>query len=862
MEKEKTGSVAAEFLVLTAITTLIWGIICACKQIWPFGPMVLDIGDMQTQCIPMYTHLWDVLHGQKALLFDWYTGGGNNMSGPVLHFGLVSPFNLFFLFIKRSAVETSMSVYILIKLVAIGMSMRMVLKKWTPGLSAVMRVSFSLLYVFCAFNMQYYYAVMWLDVSFMFPLVMYGYFLLLNEKKRIPYTVFLAVTCMMSFQHTYMLLLMLLLLTGILPLISKEKYGGSLTGLLTATLTAMMLSAWILLPGTLQILGSARLENGIGLIDVFNSVWVFYTAKWMKLLNMGIPLGFFAVYAIRHFKEKTVKFFGFVIVVLCLPICLESTNILWHGGIYEGYTMRFSYMLPFWILIAGAYAYDSRCKQKQDVGNKAAWMTATGMLLVAAMTVWQYVLLKSDGYVCNNISVYKDNVPAVAIILIVAITMLGGWLLLHGRKEVLETCFLVFVILQSLTLAQTSVFTGGDVDSTHVVSWNRVAQQAGEDQSNLLIRTKNLEAGYENVPLIMRKYAATGYLAVDSARKIDEMVNLGYVRAGNRMNGCGGTVFSDALLGMNETITVDDRDINEKLYQYQNAEGGFCFYRNVYSYRAGEGIKIKNPAQHMDFMNMDPLSAQNQVAGEILGREVVDITAEEGNEINLQIDEESILYLYAEHGENARAVKVTEVSTGETKTFLYEDDGMNGIQEMGIWQDADINIQILSEKAVGKIFCGVLDLREFAQNEPSYFEEFSLKTHPCAAEIVLDGAGESDSLFLPISREEDWKCRVNGRNTEVGGTSLFMVIPLQEGRNEVELSFTPRGFTLGVWITLAGILLLVYAGCRRRVEKERKVLNRVFWFADEAVFAAIMVLFYVLPVLFLVKEMIRMVVGR
>lgn len=95
---KKMQDALKEYSALVLIIILIWSIVCASKGIWPFGQMLLDIGDMAEECVPMYTHLWDVLHGRKSLFFDWYTGLGNNMAGSVLYFGLISPFNLFFLF--------------------------------------------------------------------------------------------------------------------------------------------------------------------------------------------------------------------------------------------------------------------------------------------------------------------------------------------------------------------------------------------------------------------------------------------------------------------------------------------------------------------------------------------------------------------------------------------------------------------------------------------------------------------------------------------------------------------------------------------------------------------------------------------
>ncbi len=95
MRRVKAGNAVVESLALAVVIALVWGSVCVTKKVWPFGSMVIDIGDMAEQCVPMYTHLWDVLHGQKSLLFDWSTGCGNNMAGVVLHFGSISPFNIF-----------------------------------------------------------------------------------------------------------------------------------------------------------------------------------------------------------------------------------------------------------------------------------------------------------------------------------------------------------------------------------------------------------------------------------------------------------------------------------------------------------------------------------------------------------------------------------------------------------------------------------------------------------------------------------------------------------------------------------------------------------------------------------------------
>lgn len=853
----------AEFLFLPISIILIWCITCAAKRIWPFGQNLLDIGDMMEQCVPVYTHLWDVIHGTKSLLFDWNTGLGNNMAGVVLHFGLISPFNIFFLFIKRSAIESSMSVYILVKLIAIGYSMRFLLKKWFPSLSGWMSVSFSLLYVFSVFNMQYYYAVMWLDISFMFPLVMYGYFLLMNEKRSIPYIIFLAVTCMMSFQHTYMVFLMLLILTGLLPLLSRERYQNELIRLFTSTMIAVMLASWILIPGSLQILQAGRLGSNGGLIEIWDSVWIFYTAKWMKLLNLGIPLSLFLIYALKHFKQDDTKFFCAVIALLCAPIVLESTNLLWHGGSYEGYTIRFAYMITFWILVAGAYAYDK--------GVSSAWIVRRhkvsgiigifSLILSAITTAIQYFMFKAGGY-----SVYKTEISAIVIIFIIIISVIVSGGLLFNDKKYYERFAFLLTICSAAALAVNSIFISGTKGNTFISILNKAIENVDSDNSNPhiespLVRIKSLDVGLShNYPLIINKNAASNYLAINSFRQMEEINRMGYAKVGFRLSDYGGTLFTDALLGVSETI--GSLDVNESLYRYENSYGNYNIYRCLYGYE--QGVKIHKNSWKSDESADNPFVHQNQIAKSVLGKELLEITMARGNEISVEIEEESVLYLYSEQEESFEAVVVTDWNTGEENILELSESGwMNGILELGTWgevrENVSLQIRILSNQQVEEVSCAILPVQDFINYEPDYFNNYAAVSKADALHISLEDAEEGDYLFLPIYHDGGWKCIVNNRQIELKEfADYFILIPLQTGTNEIILSFTPTGFILGVSLTLLGVLLLALT-CKYPLKIEWKTANHVLLVLDELVFGVLLLVFYLIPICFLVKIFIQAV---
>ena len=63
------------------VTTAIFLLLCIIKGIYPFGIATLDTVDFQSQWIPAYYHVWDVLHGDGSAFFDWRVGGGNNFAG-------------------------------------------------------------------------------------------------------------------------------------------------------------------------------------------------------------------------------------------------------------------------------------------------------------------------------------------------------------------------------------------------------------------------------------------------------------------------------------------------------------------------------------------------------------------------------------------------------------------------------------------------------------------------------------------------------------------------------------------------------------------------------------------------------------
>ena len=374
------------------------------------------------------------------------------------------------------------------------------------------------------------------------------------------------------------------------------------------------------------------------------------------------------------------------------------------------------------------------------------------------------------------------------------------------------------------------------------------AADSGETKNmGATTRIKSLDVELShNYPMIMRRNAVSNYSGVNSAKQLDGVVNLGHARVGYRMSDYGGTLFSDALLGVREVISRED--VNKNLYEYQVSYGDYDVYRSLYSYK--QGIKVR-PGNEL---NGNPFARQNQLARQVLGKELMDIIIAEGSEAEVEIDDKSVLYLYASEEELFEEVTVSDEKTGEIHRLIMPESGwMNGILELGTWENTKLTVRIKSKNPVQEFYCAVLPLKRFIENEPEYFDGYVENQHKAEWEAELKGASEGDYLFLPLYHDEGWKCVVNDRETDIGEIAdVFMGIPLQEGDNRIKLSFLPPGLRMGILITILGVMVLP-AALLLSVDEKWKEGSKILLVMDKIVFTVLLLIFYVIPVVFLVK---------
>jgi uncharacterized membrane protein YfhO len=130
----------------------------------------------------------------------------------------------------------------------------------------------------------------------------------------------------------------------------------------------------------------------------------------------------------------------------------------------------------------------------------------------------------------------------------------------------------------------------------------------------------------------------------------------------------------------------------------------------------------------------------------------------------------------------------------------------------------------------------------------------SLKQKKSGLTLKLEGVTK-ENIFLPVSYDEGWVCKVNGKKVEVNSIDGMVSIPVQEGDVTISLNYVSPGRHMGLLITLVALFLLVgYVLLDKQGRlKEGKlitVVQTVAWVIFGIVYFALVVIYFVIPFIY------------
>ena len=873
MKKSALSNIKSKsfYMLPPLIVMLIMFAVLAKKGIYPFGVNTIDIIDFGQYNAAIYHHLYDALHGTKSLFFDWYTALGTNMSEPLSITSILSPFNLLFFFVKRESILESLSILTLIKMMFMSLSMCIFIRRvfktnvfWT--------VLFSVNYAFCGFALLYYSNGQWLDIAAVFPLLILGMIKLLQGKSPVLYCIMLSLCLIINFYASAMILMFLLFVGGlyIAVLHPNKDRGKTVLRLVVSSVLAMALSAPVVLPAYIQMSQSERIskgtENGLAqfLIAIINT-FDADAAKWYMLMGFSLAFVIIAkgITAYRKTEKRTTLFIICSILMLSMPLYFENIDLIWHGGSYVMFPVRFGYMITFVFLAAACYYV-----QKNDALNnldndnwtlksfpKKIFLTvaALGAIFILSLFMMPAINMFS-GSIKNNLTMFSFLVLAFLVL------AMFYFLSLHRLNRFIN--YRVVAVVALVVIFSEAYFfipknsslleTGPERNSEYIKTTNELKDKFSIPDSNIE-RIKNPgNTLNNNFPFILKHSSLSNWTHSVSASLIDNYERIGYSVANVRVLDSGGTVFSDALINVKQTLAVYELD--SMTYTLSGEHNEYKLYNN--NYQIPFGVTAYDSIVNISSDINDSFDLQNKLfEGLTKEKSLISHASPEyeisGGEITCAIKITGRKALYFKRKtpiknltfftSDGNAVPIPMVS--KNLNTVYPANFSSNIIYLGSYtEDTSIKIEHLSDDTIDSpddcFSFALLDLDKLE----SYTDELSgyntnAVAGPSDVKLTVNGTAEKDILLLPISYDEGWKCEINGKKAEILTVAgAFIGVKLSHGENIVKLTFKPKGMSLGILIGIIALIICLCILLVPKITKKKFVLPNIIFSVSEKVF--------------------------
>ena len=855
MKKKLQGLTLLDSALICAVIMLF---IYSLKGVWPFGTGNICYDDMAQGAVPALYHLYDWIHGDKALDWDWLSGLGTN----VANFGNPTPLLLVLCLFPRDSLLYAVGIYVVLKASAAAFTSKYCFKKMFPKPDGIWHTLFSVMYAMSAFSMFYYTNTSWLDFVVVFPFIIYGLKRLFDEDKPFMYIAAFAVTLFYSVYHGFMITLAVFMLSGlyIVLIFPKEKRGRQACMLGLSTLAGSLLSCFAAVPAALQTLGSKRFETSTGSEEgVLEKILkaepdAQLHNKLILLIGLQLAIVMTVVFIVKLFRDKKIKQGVFVLtstLILLLPIFIESINLIWHMGSYVQFPTRFFFISVFVLLcfsLAGIERYSEAI-----VSLKSKFARFGLLVLCAVLTVGMlYGLIYFAENILGSISNAIEETASATDVKYTSFVLLFGFgiplfaFLLFQKKYIIRAFCFVLCIVQTAGICYGGVANKHQQESEEYLYNSPSFLEYCAEVSALdtdcgeMGRIKNADTSLNtNYPFVIGTPALSNWTHYISLAAQNTAKVLGYSVQYTRLLDSGGTAFTDGIIGVKKMIMRNHHTASGR-YSLLDSTENFSLYENDYAVEFGL-LGNEELLGSIDKISVDErFEVQNKLWQIFTGNndELFDICTRTADGENIKLVEstpDKLVFrytagkneeLYLNCGEYQKQSFKMSVN-GETVFApyhkytdyrYYPSAAVNGTLLLGSFGEGEeveiviecINGQKFGDKTV-QLASMPLD-KMTALN--SLYKDTVTNEKVGKSSLSFDYnniAGENRYLFIPVTYDESFTCKINGEKAEIiSALGAYLAVKLSEGSGSVEISWQPEGRKIGIALTVFGVLLTAF----------------------------------------------------
>jgi len=782
------------------------------------------LSDAYDQYSALMAQFQNILSGADSLFYSFKGGLGHPFLGTFFYY-LASPFNLLLLFIKD--INTFLIIITLLKLTIASITAHIFFEYHFKNDKKIYTILFSITYVFLAYNMRYFFNIMWLDAVYLLPLLLLGIDKIVKHKKKLLFPVSLVMFIATNYYMGYMACIFSMIYFNYRT-ISKQNTNIIKENLLFIIQLSicLLLSAFVLIPVITYIPNYARslsmseigLQFNWNILDFFKS-FLIGSASQTGLLNpesfhlyMGIfTLPLICFYFINNAFSKKERLLTLgIIIILFISTACNYVNYMWHGfAPPQFFNGRFTFFFSLFLLFT---SYKSLTHIKNiTIKSYAITFIALGILFCL---------------------ITKGNMLYINLFFL--FTTLFCLLFLDYQKLFMTTALSIFIMVEIV------------INSTNAISTFQFAEnkEIKKDRETYLpaiqyIKKHNYDRFYRietdgtkpyNSPIMYDYYGIDLFLSTIYENSAEFFIDIGYGSGDTKINTISyysGREVMDSFLGIKYHIETNATFINDNyllLTNYSTHKNNVSVYENPYALPLG--YMVSNHILSVEKTD-NALTYQNSIFKAIVNQDINIFEPIELTRIN--IDEYSFINVKQDP---IHIFTKIDLSHSYTNFQIYVKN-----QKAVKIRDHDIveivNDYLLEEELTVQYYN--LDIDNFSGIDAAYYSHDNfvniigeLKDNPLNIEVFrnsyikgnITATEKKNILLLTLPYEENWHIYVDGKEVRpLKVLDDLIGVELEPGLHTVELKYKPREFYIGIFISCMTFILIILFKIKKSILK-------------------------------------------
>lgn len=819
---------------------------------YPFGSGSVSWCDMNQQTIPLLIDFKDILDGKSGMFLNMNNAAGMNFYG-VFFFFLASPFSLLVKFVDKADMAVFANILVLLKLMTAAVTAQIYFRAYQKKLSRPLSVILSMMYALCGYGMLFYQNVIWLDMMYLFPLLMLSLETLIKKQNNIYYIIMITAMLIVNYYISYMTVVFILLFMAVYVCrhLKDEGTGKVCVKFISGSVLGALLSAVVWLPCFIQYLSSGRGES---VIDTIAGAELISKYKTVLPLLFCSAFIFAAVgFNILSGKKRSERANNYLLLfgLTLIPFFIEPVNIMWHTGNYMSFPARYGFITIFMGLICCAEFLSE--EHTESKGFSVPKMAAASVGVLAATALYLIFLLKNLTLNFEKLTNYTktlwgndDSFEGLAALFVAALLCYSVVYFFYRRGYIVRSLFTGFVCLvfiiesaANVKLYMTSAHLRNPQKNQSTAEICAVADKI-DDDGFYRVATDGKIADYNMI-------GALGYPSLSHYTSLTDedymftQKRLGYTSVWMEVGSGGGTELTNALYAVKYKLLRNSYS-DDTVY----SENGYSIVKTPYSLGLGlitdadlsgcEEIPSKlTRAQVQEYLYSSIFGGEDRLITEYpyseeqsMGIEFKNGRYEIGSNayITFNFDVNGRQSIYADCFDrlsndlkeayfDSLEIKVN----GRSVTADYPRSTENGVIKLGEFEDQLVEVEISCGKDISCYSFGVfgLDLDVLSSAvENATSAELKYSDRKLSGSCRLT---KGQKCLLTVPYGEGFTIKVNGEKVEYGRVfSDFILFDLPQGKCDIEITYVPKGFYAGLIISLAGAAAFaLYIIFRRRL---------------------------------------------